>query len=166
MSKRHFGAWLSVHAHAERTPPRLTMTFALGELPQSWARSNPHAARTWTALFGLVLLLPFTALLVATSLHGVGVNAPFQWIGSSTPAIVAAAVSLFIGIPVALVVNLWRIVRLGIRRGQGELEGLLALEFAPLHLVVVLVAVVVGSLFVGHLAADSYACLNGVRSAC
>lgn len=166
MFKQHIGEWLTVHAQAERTPPRLTISFALGELPQRWARSQPSRARAWTALFGLVLILPFTALLVAALLNGIGLQAPMQWIGSNTAAIVAASVSLFVGIPVAFVINLWRIVRLGLRREPGEVEGLLALEFAPLHLVVVVAATVIAALFVGHLAADSYACLNGVRSAC
>jgi hypothetical protein len=164
--KQHFGDWFTVHARAERTPPRLTITFALGELPQSWARSKPNAARTWPAVFGFLLILPFAALLVANALSRFGVQAPFHWIGSSTVAIVAASLSLFVGIPVAFVINLWRIVRLGVRRRQGELDGMLALEFAPLQLAVVVAAVVIGGLFVGHLAADSYACLNGVRSAC
>ena len=165
--RKHFGDWLTVQAHAERRPPRLTIEFTLGELPQSWAaRSRRSPARTWTALVGIALLLPFCALVAASALHGVGVAAPMQWIGSSSIAIIAASVSLFVGIPVAFVVNLWRIVRIGLRREHGQLEGLLALEFAPLHLAVVAVALVIGALFVGHLAADSYACLNGVQSAC
>ena len=163
---KHFGDWLTVHAHAERTPPRLTITFTVGELPQSWARSQRSAAHTWTALLGLLLLLPFIALVGANALHAAGVQAPMQWIGSSSIAIIAASVSLFVGIPVALVVNLLRILRIGLRRHHGEVEGLLALEFAPLHIAVAAAALVIGALFVGHLAADSYACLNGVRSAC
>lgn len=164
--RQHFGDWLTLHAHAERTPPRLTITFALGELPRSWARSKPTPARTWTGVLGLVLLLPFMALLAASLLHGLGLQSPMHWIGSSSIAILAASVSLFVGIPVAFVINLWRILRVGLRSEQGGLEGLLALEFAPLHLAVVLVAFAIGVLFVGHLAADSYACMNGVRSAC
>ncbi|HEX9363362.1 MAG TPA: hypothetical protein VGA47_06235 [Candidatus Dormibacteraeota bacterium] len=66
----------------------------------------------------------------------------------------------------AIAMNVWRITRVGWRRHAGALEGLVALEVAPLHLLVVLVAVLVGGLFVAHLAADSYACLNGVKSAC
>ena len=167
MFSKHFGDWLTVHAHAERRPPRLTVTFTLGELPRSWAaRSRQGAARTWTALVGIALLLPFAALVAANALHSVGVIAPMQWIGSSSIAIVAAAISLFVGIPVAFVTNLWRIVRIGLRRGHGELETLLALEIAPLHLAVSAVALLIGAMFVGHLAADSYACLNGVKSAC
>lgn len=166
MFRRHFGDWLTVHAQAELAAQRLTITFALGELPQTWARSTHRGPRTWTALMGLVFLLPFAALVVAAALNPLGWPAPFQWIGSSTPAILAASVSVFVGIPVAFVVNLWRIARVGLRRAPGALEGLLALEFAPLHLAVVVVALVMGGLFVGHLAADSYACLNGIRSAC
>lgn len=166
MFRQHFGDWLTVHAQAERTPPRLTVTLAVGELPQKWARSKQRRPQTWTALLGLVLLLPFIALVVAAALNGLGWHMPLQWIGSSTAAILAASVSLFVGIPVAFVVNLWRIVRFGLRNEPGALEGLLALEFAPLHLIVVLAALAIGGLFVGHLAADSYACVNGVRSAC
>ncbi len=164
--RHHFGDWFTVHAHAERTPPRVTITFALGELPRSWAHSKSTEARTWTAVLGLVLLLPFIALVAATLLHRLGLESPMRWIGSSSLAIIAASVSLFVGIPVAFVINLWRIIRIGLRREHGELEGLLALEFAPLHLVVVLMAFAIAVLFVGHLAADSYACWNGVRSAC
>lgn len=166
MLRQHLGDWLTVHAHAERTPPRLTVTFALGELPRSWARSKSMQARTWTAVLGLVLLLPFVAVVAAGLLNRLGMESPMQWIGSSSIAIIAASVSLFVGIPVAFVINLWRIVRVGLRRENGELEGLLALEFAPLHLAVVVAALAIGALFVGHLAADSYACWNGVRSAC
>jgi hypothetical protein len=163
--RRHLGQWISVRAHAERTPPRLTITFTLGELPDGWARSRGHA-RTWAGLFGLVCIAPFLLLLAATLLRGVGVGQPYGWISSSEIAILAATLSLFIGIPVAIAVNLWRIGRIGMRRRDGALEGLVALELAPLHLFVVATALAVGGLFVGHLAADSYACLNGVRSAC
>ena len=62
--------------------------------------------------------------------------------------------------------NLWRITRVGWRRREGSMDGLIALEVAPLHLLVVLAALIVGGAFVAHLAADSFACLNGVRSAC
>ncbi len=162
----HVGDWISVHAQAERVPPRFTVTFTFGPMPKTWAKGHRASTRSWTAVVGLVLLLPFVALVVATLLHGAGVTAPLDWIGSSPYAIVSASVSLFVGIPVALVVNLWRIVRLGVRREPGGLEGLVAVEFAPLHLIVVMAAAAVAVLFVGHLAADSYACLNGVHSAC
>lgn len=163
---RRSGEWISLHAHAERTPLRITVTIALGELPQSWMTSRGRLAHTWTALLGLILIIPFAALIVAAFLNSMGIRAPFEWIGTSSAAIIAASISLFVGVPVAFAVNLWRILRVGARRHPGGLEGLLALEFAPLHLIVVAVAAVVAGLFVGHVAADSYACLNGVRTAC
>ena len=163
--RSHLGAWISLRAHAERRPPQLTVTFAFGELPEGWSRSHPHA-RTGIGLFGLVCIAPFVALLVATLLRGLGVTAPYDWLSASEFAILAATLSLFIGIPVAIAVNLWRIGRVGVKHEEGGLEGLVALEFAPLHLIVVATALFIGALFVGHLAADSYACLNGVRSAC
>jgi hypothetical protein len=161
----HIGEWISIQAHAERTPPRFTLTATLGELPEGWPRAA-HNARTWSGLAGLVLIAPFAVLLAASVLHNVGVDAPYSWFAGSSVAILAGTISLFIGIPVAIAMNLWRITRVGWRQHAGAVEGLVALEVAPLHLLVVGVAVLVGGLFVAHLAADSYACLNGVKSAC
>ena len=158
------GDWISIRAHAERKPARLTTTLTFGELPEGWARAG--GARTWIGLFGLVCIAPFVALLAATLLRALGIRALYAWLSASEVAIMAATVSLFIGLPVAFAINLWRIGRVGLKRRDGALEGLVALEFAPLNLIVVVAAVIVGGLFLGHLAADSYACLNGVRSAC
>src|SRR5207245_4171277 len=105
-------------------------------------------------------------LLTESVLHNLGLSAPYSWLSGSTFAILAGTVSLFIGIPVPIAMNLWRITRLGWRRHGGSLDGLIALEVAPLHLAVIVVALLVGGVFVAHLAVDSYACLSGVRSAC
>ena len=163
--KQHIGEWISISAHLERRPPRFTLTITLGELPDGWARTQ-RPERTWAAIIGLLLLAPFIALLAAGLLRALGLTAPYELLASSPTAIIAAAISLFIGIPVAIAMNLWRITRVGLRRDARSLEGLLALEFAPLHLVVVLAALLIGGAFVAHLAIDSYACLTGVRSAC
>lgn len=160
-------SWIYVRAGAERHPPRLTITFTLGELPDGWTKARgSRAIRQWFGIFGLVLVAPFALLFAAGALHFLGVSGPYEWIASNATAILAATISLVVGLPVAFVLNVWPITRLGIRRNAGGLEGLVALEFAPLHLVVVVVAVIVGGLFVGHLGADAYACMNGVHSAC
>ena len=163
--RHHLGEWMSIRVRAERVPPRLTLTLTFGELPAGWAR-GARSAHTWAAVAGLVLIAPFTVAVVAGALHGAGYAQPYDWLAREPVAILAATISLFIGIPVAIAMNLWRVTRLGLRREPGGLDGLLAVEFAPLHLVVLAAAVAIGALFVGHLAADSYACLNGVRSAC
>jgi len=163
--RAHVGEWISIRAHAERAPLRFTLTLTLGELPEGWTRARGHA-RTWAGIVGLICITPFVLLLAATLLRSVGLGAPYAWFSASPIAILAATVSLFIGIQVAIAINLWRITHVGFQRRSGAVEGLVALEFAPLHLIVVLAAVVVGGLFFGHLAADSYACLHGVRSAC
>lgn len=163
--RRHLGEWISIRVYTERTPPCLTITITLGELPEGWAHSRSQA-RTWAALLGLVCISPFVALIAATLLKSAGLDWPYEWISSSTVAILAATVSLFFGIPIAIAVNLWRIGRAGLHRREDGLEGLVALEFAPLHLLVVLTALVIGVAFLGHLAVDSYACFNGVRAAC
>jgi len=163
--RKHVGEWISIRAQVERAPARFTLTVTFGDLPDGWARPTNHA-RTWAGLAGLLLIAPFIALLIAAGLRGLGQGAPYAWIAGSPTAIIVGTVSLFVGIPVAIAMNLWRITQLGLRRHAHALEGLVSLELAPLHLMVVALALVFGGLFVAHLAADSYACWNGVRSAC
>src|SRR5439155_776837 len=89
-------------------------------------------ARTWSGLVGLVLIAPFVILLTASVLHNLGLSAPYSWLSGSTFAILAGTVSLFIGIPVAIAMNLWRITRLGWRRHGGSLDGLMQQLATPL----------------------------------
>jgi ACR3 family arsenite efflux pump ArsB len=159
------GNWITVTGQLERTPRRFTLAITLGDLPAGWPRSA-NRARTWSGVVGLVLLAPFVALIAAGFLRSVGITEAYAWISTTTPAILAATISLFVGIPVAIGMNLRRIARIRLRRDAGALEGLVALEFAPLHLAVVLLALLIGAAFVGHLAADSYARWNGLRTAC
>ena len=159
--------WISAQAHTDRKPFRLTLTVTMGELPDGWSKERrSQAVRTAIGVLGVILVAPFALLVAAAALRTVGLSQPFDWIGSSPVAIMAGTISLVVGLPIAFVLNVWPITRAGLHRHAGELEGLPALELAPLHLAVVVVAVVFGGLFVGHLAADAYACLNGVHSAC
>lgn len=165
--RNHVGDWISIRAHAARQPLSLTLSITLGHLPSGWAKSRQSSvARYWIGIAGAVLVAPFALLVGAALLRAIGLDAPYEWISGAPVAILAASVSLFIGLPVAFAINIWPITRLGLSRRAGELEGVMAVEVAPLQLAVVLVALVAGGLFVAHLAADSYACLNGVRSAC
>jgi hypothetical protein len=165
--QRQAGDWISIHAHGEREPLRLTVSIALGELPYGWTKSRGSGSHPWRGVAGLVLIAPFVLLLVATLVSQLtGIAGPYQLFATSPVAILAATVSLFIGLPIAFVLNAWPITRLGLRRQGGWFEGLLALEVAPLQLVVVILTLLVGGFFVGHLAVDSYACVRGVHSAC
>lgn len=159
------GDWISIHAQAGRNPMQLKLSLAFGDLPEGWASAR-HGARTWTGIVGLLCITPFIAFIVATALRGVGLSQGYDWLSTSSAAILAATISVFVGIPVAIAINLWRITRVGLRRASGALEGLVAVEYAPLHLVVVVAALFFGALFVGHLAADSFACIRGVKTAC
>ena len=163
--RSRLGAWISIRAQAGWKPLRFSLSFAFGDLPEGWASAR-HGARLWTGLVGLACIAPFIALIVAAAFQTVGLNQLYQLISSSSPAILAGTVSLFIGIPIAIAINLWRITRVGLRQEGGSIDGLMAFEYAPLHLVVVFTALVFGGLFVGHLAADSLACFNGVKTAC
>ena len=159
------GDWISIHAEAGRNPMRFKLSVAFGDLPEGWASAR-HGARLWTGIVGLLCIAPFIAFIVATALRGVGLSQTYDWLSTSSPAILAVTISLFVGIPVAIAINMWRITRVGLRRAAGALDGLVAIEYAPLHLVVVFAALVFGALFVGHLAADSFACVSGVKTAC
>ena len=166
--RRHLGDWITLRAGAQRRPVRLTLSLGLGELPIGWEDPSREGSRpVWRGIAGFVLIAPFVALAGANLVReSLGVAAPYQWFADSPVAILAATISLLIGLPVAFALNAWTITRLGVRRRAGAVEGLVALELAPLQLAVVLIALAVAALFVAHLAADSYACLNGVRSAC
>src|SRR5437667_572175 len=130
---RHERGWVSVAAHLERAPVRFTLTFAFGDMPESWNESR-RGASTWAGIVGVVLLTPFIILVAAGLLKSVGIGQPYEWLATSPAAIIAATISLFIGIPVAITMNLWRIARVGLRREAGALDGSLAPEFAPPHL--------------------------------
>lgn len=165
--RSHIGEWVSIRAHAERDPLSLSVSITLGELPAGWVKSKQSpATKYWAGIAGFVLVAPFLVLVAAALLHAIGLDATYSWVSTSPVAILAASVSLFIGLPLAFAINIWPITRLGMSRRPGGLEGVLALEVAPLQLAVVFVALIVGGLFAAHLAADSYACLNGVRPAC
>src|SRR2546428_13872401 len=138
-AERHEGEWISVAAHLERAPVRFRLTFAFGELPEGWDESR-RGASTWAGIVGVVLLTPFITLVAAGLLRSVGIGQPYEWLAGSPAAIIAATISLFIGIPVAITMNLWRIARIGLRRQAGALHGFLALEVAPPSPLVVLCA--------------------------
>lgn len=164
---RRQGSWVSFRAHAERRPLTVTLTLSLGALPEGWTKSaRAYRARNWVGLLGLLLIAPFAGLIGAALLRTAGVASPYDWLAGSNAAILAVMASLLIGIPVAVATSAWRITRVGMRKGSGRLEGLVAVELAPLHLIVVAVAVLCAGLFVGHLVADAIGCVNGVRTAC
>jgi hypothetical protein len=163
--RSNLGSWISITARAERAPARLTIGITLGELPEGWFR-RAHHARTWSEIAGLILIAPFIALAAAGALKSLGLADLYNWIASEPAAIIAATLSLFVGIPVAVAMNFWRITRAGIKTEPGSLEGVVALEFAPLHLLVVGAALIAGGAFLGHLLVDGYACWRGVRAAC
>ena len=69
----------------------------------------------------MVLIAPFVLLLAATLIAQLtGFRGLYQLFATSPAAILVATISLFIGLPVAFVLNAWPITRLGLRR-QGRL---------------------------------------------
>src|SRR5207247_10737981 len=95
--KEHLGDWISLHAHAERTPPRFTLTFTLGELPEGWSRPRGRA-HTWVGILGLVCIAPAAVLPGAILPRALGFGAPYAWLTSSSIAILAATISVVLGL--------------------------------------------------------------------
>src|SRR5207245_10460316 len=136
-AERRNGDWISIAAHLERAPLRFAFTIAFGELPEGWDESSRRAS-TWAAIVGLLLLTPFIVLAATGLLRSVGIGQPYEWLAGSPAAIIAATISLFIGIPVAITMNLSRIAGIGLRREARALDGLLEVELGPPHLAPVL----------------------------
>src|SRR5437879_13149102 len=97
----HLGEWISIHARAERVPPRFTVSITLGDLPEGWPRGGKHA-RTWSGLVGLVLIAPFVILLNARVMHNLGLRAPYSWLSGSTLAIIVVTVCIIFGLSLDL----------------------------------------------------------------
>src|SRR3989442_3441321 len=124
------GDWISIAAHLERAPLRFAFTIAFGELPEGWDESSRRAS-TWAGIVGLLLLTPFIVLAATGLLRSVGIGQPYEWLAGVPGPVIAATISLFIGIPVAITMNLWRIARVGVKREAGGRHGFLAPAVSP-----------------------------------
>jgi hypothetical protein len=133
------------------------------------AAADPGRARVRIAplVVSAVLVAPAAFGLIAGVLRAqAGVAAPFDLI-SGTPALSAIiAASLFVGAPLAVLMNLLPILRFSLQRQDGKLSTTVALKPNLLQLAVLVVAVGVAGVFFGHLVADELACLRGIKSAC
>ena len=122
--------------------------------------------RPWLTAVLLLLTVPFTVALTADaigySLH-LGYVLPAWLFGAGAPGLGRL---LALGPPLALLILVALRVRLHAERSDGRWTGGVIARLTGWELAAGLLALLIFAVFFGHLAADSLACANGVRSAC
>lgn len=118
-------------------------------------------------IVGALLVLPGAlGLLFGASKFILGIPFLYDAAFASSIFVTFAAFSLFLGTPLALLLNFLVILHLSINRQPDGLSTSLTVEPTLVHLLVLGFALLVAAAFFGHLAADSLACFRGVKSAC
>ncbi len=122
----------------------------------------------WTLLLliaGIVLVLPGALVLAGSILEQFLRIAWLYDIAMAMPAIIPA-LSLFVGAPLALLLNILPIVPLALVRQDGKISAGLTVTPNLVQLLLIVVALGVAGVFFGHLVADGLACFRGIKSAC
>ena len=126
------------------------------------ARQHPQR---WLLPVTALLTLPFAlalALAAVSSLtHTFRTHGVLYWLTSGHAGLLLAC-----GPPLALLILVAARVRLHGSRAGGRWIGRVEARLERWEIVTALLAVAVAGVFFGHLAADAWACANGVRSAC
>jgi hypothetical protein len=118
-------------------------------------------------IIGALLVLPGAlALLFGMLKYPFGFAYLYDTAFASSVFVNLATASLFLGTPLALLLNILAVLHLSLTRQSDGIATSVTLEPTLVHLVVLGVAFLVASAFFGHLVADGFACFRGVRSAC
>jgi hypothetical protein len=123
--------------------------------------------RSVAMIIGALLVLPGAlALLFGMLKYPFGLAYLYDAAFSSSFFVTLATASLFLGTPLALLLNILAILRLSLIRQPDGISTSVTLEPTLWHLLVLGVAFLVAAAFFGHLVADGFACFRGVKSAC
>ena len=128
------------------------------------AHGEPVPGQPWLPALAAILTLPFAVALAAVAIsNAVGSGAGP---GSHGPGALGLVRVIAFG-PVAALL-LFAIARIRVHAGRqdGRWVGRVSARLSAWELAVSLIALAVVAVFFGHLVADSWACANGVRSAC
>lgn len=118
-------------------------------------------------MIGVLLVLPGAlALLIGLSRYPLGLPNLYDVAFASSAFVLLATASLFLGTPLALLLNILAILRLSFTRQPDGISTSVALEPTLVHLLVLGIAFLVAAAFFGHLVADGLACFYGGKSAC
>jgi hypothetical protein len=128
------------------------------------AHGEPVAGQPWLPALAALLTLPFTVALAAVAISNAvgspGVSGPHGAGALGLGRVIAFG-------PVAALL-LFAIARIRVHAGRqdGRWVGRVSARLNAWELTLSLIALAVVAVFFGHLVADSWACANGVKSAC
>jgi len=122
--------------------------------------------RRWLLLVAVALTLPFAVALalagLSSAIPGFRTQGPIAWLTGGRHV----GLALAYGPPLALLILIFARVRMHFSRGAGRWSGRVEARLELWEVMTALLALAVAGIFFGHLAADAWACANGVRSAC
>jgi hypothetical protein len=115
-----------------------------------------------------LLTLPFAVALTVNGIAEATGNGAAHvlpaWLGGYGNPGFARVMTL--GPPLALVILAVSRIRLHVDRGEGRWVGRISADLTTWELAIGFLALAIVTIFFGHLVADSWACANGVKSAC
>ncbi len=155
---------LELEAHLR--PLSLAGQFRIGTSEANIAQQQKRLQSVVMILGALLVLPGALALLFGLLKYPFGFAYLYDVAFASSTFILLATASLFLGTPLALLLNFLVILHLSFARQPAGLSTSVTLEPTLWHLLVLGVAFLVAAAFFGHLVADGLACLGGVKSAC
>jgi hypothetical protein len=118
-------------------------------------------------IVGALLVMPGAlALMIGLSRYPLGLPYLYDAAFASSAFVLLASASLFLGTPLALLLNILAILRVSLTQQPDGISTSVSLEPTLVHLLVMGVALLVAAVFFGHLVADGLACFYGIKSAC
>jgi hypothetical protein len=116
---------------------------------------------------GALLVAPAAIALLAAVLGAqLGFPSISDAIGQNPGLALIVKASLFVGAPLAVVLCLLPIMHWSLSRAEGKIATSLVFKPTFVHLVIGGIALLVVTVFFGHLVADEFACWRGITSAC
>ena len=128
--------------------------------------SSPATSHRRLGVVALTLVAPAFGLLVSAAVMSVSGHAGFELSNRVAAVLPLAGVIVLALLVLAMVLLAVARLRVNIERDDEAWHGQIRLELARGELVAAVLGLSLIALFVGHLLADGYACLNGIRRAC
>jgi heme/copper-type cytochrome/quinol oxidase subunit 2 len=128
--------------------------------------SSPATSHRRLGAVALTLVAPAVALLVSAAVMSVSGQAGVELSNRVAAVLPVAGVSVLVLLVLAMVLLATARLRVKVERHDGAWHGHIRLELARGELVAAVLGLSLIAVFVAHLLADGYACLNGVRRAC
>ncbi len=147
-------------------PPSLAGQFKI-ETNATNMVERQERLRAAAMIVGALLVLPgVLAVAFGVLKYNLGFPNLYDPAFASSAFVFLAKVSLFLGTPLALLLNVLTVLHLRWNRQPDGISTSVTLEPTLMQLLVLVVAFLVTAVFFGHLVVDGFACFRGVKSAC